>query len=119
MNEHMVKIQSNTAEVSSTKNKKFEDLHEAAKQMIMNATSTDGEEKGLEMAETCKEFFTKKNLSIAKDYLIETMNSRFKCVVEIDTGLVTALANGHFLRDRADTPSNFSFFLVPKQKTLE
>ena len=65
----------------------------------------------------CETVFKKKSVSQAKQYLIESLADK-GCIVEIETGLVTALVNGQFLRDREDTPSNFSIFLVPKRKPL-
>ena len=52
------------------------------------------------------------------DYLHNTLTQDSECCVMIDTGLVTALHVGHFVRDRDDSPSNFSFFLTPKRHPM-
>ena len=105
-------------DASTEKQSKFNDLHDSTKQMILNASSTDGETTPDEPTEHCTEFFKKKNISKALDYLQTTLERSLECCAHIDTGLATALYAGHFLREREDSPSNFSFFLTPKKQPL-
>ena len=86
--------------------------------LILNASSTDGITAAILPTDSCKEFYMKKNISKALDLLSTTMSQEYECCVQLETGLVTALHAGHFLRDREDSPSNFSFFLTPKKQPL-
>ena len=97
---------------------KYGDLHDSTKLLILNASSPDGEITPIEPVLNCKEFFNKKNVTKALDYLESTLTQDLGCCVSIETGLVTALYSGHFLRDREDSPSNFSFFMTPKKMPL-
>ena len=65
-----------------------------------------------------KSFFSKSSLSQAKEFLSTSLEEDYGCCVELQDGLVSALFAGHFTRDRADIPSNFSLFLVPKKSPL-
>ena len=100
------------------KSNKFETLHDSTKMLILNASSTDGITAAILPTDSCKEFYMKKNISKALDLLSTTMSQEYECCVQLETGLVTALHAGHFLRDREDSPSNFSFFLTPKKQPL-
>ena len=100
------------------KQNKYLELHDSARSLILNASSEDGLNTQLEPSGHCIEFYNKKNISKAMDYLLTTLTHEYKCCVTMDTGLVTALYSGHFLRDRDDSPSNFSFFLLPKKEPL-
>ena len=113
----MEKIQESVAQNSSDKKKKFDNLHESTKLLILNASSKNGEVTPIKPSLQCETFFKKKSVSQTKQYLIESLADK-GCIVEIETGLVTALVNGQLLRDREDTPSNFSIFFVPKRKPL-
>lgn len=46
------------------------------------------------------------------------MTQELDCCVQIETGLVAALHDGHFIRYREDSPSNFSLFLNPNKQLL-
>ena len=63
-------------------------------------------------------FLAKRPFPRPLDYLQTTLDQELECCVHIDTGLIAALHAGHFLRDREDSPSNFSFFLTPPKKTI-
>ena len=39
-------------------------------------------------------------------------------MIELSSGLVSALLSGKFVRDRENSPNNISFFMVPKIKPL-
>ena len=92
---------------------KFDDLHDSCKRLILNASSSNGESMLDKPCETATKFYKKKSIGKASDYLSTTLFQDFKCCVDISTGLVTALFDGNFLCDKEDSPSNFSFFLVP------
>ena len=100
------------------KQNKYLELHDTTKRLIRNASSDDGVDCPEEPNEHCIEFYNKKTVSKAMDYLIMTLTYEFKCCVTVDVGLVTSLFPGHFLRNRSDSPSNFSFFLVPRQEPM-
>ena len=100
------------------KSNKYSDLHDSTKRLILNASSIDGESIPTEPIITCLNFFNKKNISKALDFLESSLSQDLKCCATVETGLVTALYNGHFLRDRDDSPSNFSFFMIPKKLPL-
>ena len=113
----MEKIQESVAQNPSDKKEKFDNLHESTKLLILNASSRNGEVTPIKPSLQCETFFKKKSASQAKQYLIDSLADKW-CIVEIETGLVTALVNWQFPRDREDTPSNFSIFLVSKRKPL-
>ena len=100
------------------KTNRFDALHDSSKLLILNASADGSNITPSNPTTTCEEFFKKKNLSKASDYLITTLTQDYECCVQIDTGLITALFSGHFLRDREDSPSNFSFFLTPKKQPM-
>ena len=113
----MEKMQDSVEQSSSDRKEKFGDLHDSTKLLILNASSRNGEVTPIKPSLTCEAFFKKKSVSQSKQFLIESLSDA-GCIVEIETGLVTALVNGQFLRDREDTPSNFSIFLVSQRKPL-
>ena len=100
---------------SKTSKQKFEDLHELAQRLILNAFSDNKEVTPSEPCPSASEFFKKKSVGKASDLLSTSLLNNYKCHVEISTGLVTALFNGVFLRDREDFPCNFSFFLYTER----
>ena len=110
-------MQDSVEQSSSDRKEKFGDLHDSTKLLILNPFSRDGEVTPIKPSLTCEAFFKKKSVSDSKQLLIESLSGA-GCIVKIETGLVTALVNGQFLRDCEDTPSNFSIFLVPKRKLL-
>ena len=103
---------------ASSKKEKFKNLHESAKKLILNASSISGESTPESPVESCTNFFSKSSLSQAKELLTISLEEDYGCCVELQDGLVSALYAGHFSRDRADIPSNFSVFLVPKKSPL-
>jgi len=107
------KMRQDKAEESKEKNHKFDSLHESTKRLILNASSVDGESIPSVPEETCKLFYAKTTVGKAMDYLAMTLREKFGCVVEISTGLVSALYTGKFIREREDSPSNFSFLWFP------
>ena len=113
----MEKMQDSVEQSSSDKKEKFGDLHDSTKLLILNASSRNTEVTLIKPSLTCDIFFKKKSVSQSKQLLVESLSDA-GCVVEIETGLVTAFVNGQFLCDREVMPSNFSIFLVPKRKSL-
>ena len=112
------KMRQDKQEAKDEKSNKFTNLHDSTQLMILNASSIDGEDAPGTPTTHCSEFFSKKNISKALDYVQTTLDHEMECCVHIDTGLIAALHAGHFLRDREDSPSNFSFFLTPKKQPL-
>ena len=113
----MEKMQDSFEQSSSDRMEKFGDLHNLIKLLIRNASSRNGEVTPIKSSLTHEAFFKKKSISQSKQFLIESLSDA-GYIVKIETGLVTALVNGQFLRDCEDTPSNFSIFLVPKRKPM-
>ena len=97
---------------------KYVDLHDSSKLLILNASSEDGQNAPTIPVDTCVKFFKQKTVAKAIDFLQNSLTNDFNCCVSIESGLVTALYSGHFLRNREDSPSNFSFFLTPKKQPL-
>ena len=44
--------------------------------------------------------------------------TEFKCILEVETGVITTLYSNHYLRGRADSPSNLYLFSPPPQTPL-
>lgn len=112
------KMRQNKSDERDEKKNKFDKLHDSTKNLILQASSTDGELTPSQPVETCQNFFEKSTIAKAMDYLKIVMKDKFNCSVDIKTGLVTALYTGHFTRERDDAPCNLSFFSVPKLKPL-
>ena len=114
----MEDIRLDSAEARKSKKNSFEDLHDSSKRLILNASSSNGESTPDSICNYAKMFFNIKSVGKASDYLATTLAQDFKCCVQISTVLVTALCDGNFLRDKEDSPGNFSFFMVPRKKPL-
>lgn len=114
----MEKFRQENSEARSEKKNIFGSLHDSAQLLILNASSTNGEFIPTSPVQTCKEFYEKSTVGKAMDFFDTTMKEKFNCYADISTGFITALYTGKFLRERSDSPSNFSFFLVPKLKPL-
>ena len=100
------------------KKNKFEDLFDSTQRLILNAASQTMETPSPSPPETCIEFYKKKSVSKAKDFLENKLNDLFSCDVDVIMGLVTALFTGFFLWSHENSPGNFSFFLVPRKRPL-
>ena len=101
-----------------TKKAKFDDLPESSKNLILNASSVNGECTPGAPNSLCADFYSKKTASKAKDFLHDALTNTFNCIVDTDHGMATALYSGAFVRERDDLPANFSIFLVPKMRPL-
>ena len=106
-------------EEARTENKvKFDDLHGSSSRLILNATSQNGEVTPGKPSTHCSEFYSKTSAAKAGNYLVSTLKDTYKCHPDLQQGLVQALYDGHFLRDREDSPSNCIFFLCPRLQPL-
>ena len=74
-----------------SKKSKFENLPDATQTMISHASSPDGEFTPTSQPDTCNEFFKKKDAARARDFLEETLELKFGCVVSVDRGAALAL----------------------------
>ena len=105
-------------EARSEKKVKFDDLHGSSSRLILNASSQNGEVTPGKPSSHCAEFFAKTSASKAGNFLVTTLKDEYSCHPDLQQGLIQALYDGHFLRDREDTPGNFSFFLCPRMQPL-
>ena len=95
--------------------KGFEKLHIASRQLILNASSPDGEMMAGSPSHHCKEFFACKTASLAKATFIRSMKRDFNCHVNPPNGVTTNIFNGQFIWEFPNSPSNFSVFSFPKR----
>ena len=105
-------------EARNEKKVKFDDLRGSSSRLILNASSQNGEVTPVKPSTHCLEFYSKSSTAKASNYLITTLKDTYKCHPDLQHGFVQALYDGHFLRDREDAPSNFSFFLCPRLQPL-
>jgi len=116
--EVLERMRQDRSDENKEKSHKFVSLHESTKRLILNASSLDGESVPTDPEQTCRDFYAKTTVGKALDFLAMTLKEKYRCVIDISTGLVSALYTGKFIRDREDSPNNFSFFMVPKLKPL-
>jgi hypothetical protein len=100
------------------KKTKFSDLHDSCKRLILNASSQNGAVAAGTPSIHCEEFYRKSSAAKAGNYLVSTLKDTYGCHPEFQQGFIQAIYDGHFLRDREDSPSNFSFFLCPRMQPL-
>ena len=100
------------------KKQKFDDLHDSSKRLILNASSQNGEVAAAVASSTCLEFYKKSSAAKAGNFLIASLKDTYGCHPDFETGFLQAIHDGHYLRDREDSPSNFSFFLCPRMQPL-
>ena len=94
---------------------KFDDLPDTSRQLILFASSPDGEYCPSVPVNFCANFYKQKTATKALQVLTETLQTTYGCIVRMDNGSALALYVGVFVRDVDDLQSNFSFFLVPKK----
>ena len=111
-------LKQSRTEASKEKKQKFADLHESAQRLVLNASSQNGEVTPANPSTNCITFYSKSSAAKAANYLTSTLQDTYKCTPDLQTGFTQALFDGHFLRDREDSPSNFSFFLCPRKNPL-
>ena len=97
---------------------KFDDLHDSSQRLILNASSQNGEVTPGSPSVTCSNFYKKSSAAKAGNYLTATLKDTYACNPDLQPGFTQALYDGHFTRDREDSPSNFSFFLCPRMQPL-
>ena len=81
--------------------------------LIQKASKQLNTDEVTELSPSSRAFFEQKNPSEAKTYLYHKLNLELNPPIYIPAGFATALHTGVLFWDRQDTPSNFSFFLVP------
>ena len=111
------KTRQDKQDAKNEKFNRFDNLHNSRQLMILNASSTDGETTPENPTDHCTEFCSKTNISKALDYLQTSLDHELDCCVHIESGLVASLHAGHVLREREDSPSNFSFFANTEELT--
>ena len=99
----------------SNKKKGFEKLHASTRNMILQASSSDGELKAGAPCEDCVEFFQAPSHGDAKRSFIKSLRFSSNCRVNVSAGVIINLYNGNFARSYEDSPSNFSPFSFPKK----
>ena len=105
-------------EARSEKKAKFDDLHGSSSRLILNASSQNRQVTPGSPSTHCTEFYAKTSAAKASNFLVTTLKDTYSCHPDLQQGLVQALYDGHFLRDREDSSSNFSFFLCPRLQPL-
>ena len=122
MNAKLAQLVSNGIMADSAKSlqskRKFETrLNSMFKTLIITASKHSDDDGVTEPTTTSREFFEMKNPSEAKAYLYHALNLKLNLPIYIPAGLATAIHTGVLFWERQDTPSNFSFFLVPPQSS--
>ena len=106
-----------SAKIIQSKRKFETRLNPMFQNLILTASKQSDSDEVTEPAPTSRSFFEQKNPSEAKSYLYHKLNVELNLPIYVPTGLTTALHTGVLFWDRQDTPSNFSFFLVPPQSS--
>ena len=123
MNAKLAHLVSNDMMTDSTKflqnKRKFETrLNTMFQKLILIASKRSGDNEVTDPTPSSLTFFKQKNLSEAKAYLYHKMNLKLNMIIYIPAGMTTAIHTFLFyFWERQDTPSNFSFFLVPPQSS--
>ena len=100
---------------TDSKKKAFKKLQTATKNMILMASSSNGEIKAGAPSEDCNDFYSQSTNADARTFLEKTLKHKWGCNVQILPGVATSLYNSNFSRDYAENPSNFSPFSFPKK----
>ena len=107
---------SSQQEAKDKKKKKFDDISELSKALILNASAVKNALCTHETpCKTCKAFYAKKTVPKAQEFLEEFLETA-GCVAKVGPGMSLALYAGSLLRDVDDLPGNFTIYLVPKRK---
>ena len=80
------------ASAAAKKEKKvgFLSLDGSSQVMLLNASSQSGEVTAAAPCADCTEFFSKTTIGTSKSFLLKILKKKFKCLVDIATGIVTA-----------------------------
>ena len=122
MNAKLAQLVSNGIMADSAKSldakRKFETrLNSMVQTLILTASKRSEDDIVTEPSASSHSFFEQKNSSEAKAYLYHKLNIQLSLPVYIPAGMATAIHAGFLFWDKQDTPSNFSFFLVPPQSS--
>ena len=120
MNTRLGQLVSNSimsqAASSAAIKKRFETrLNPLFRKLILTGSAEDSTSIPTGPTDDARTFFEQKNASEAKSYLHHKLIVMLSLPIHIPAGLATAIWSGVVFWDRQDSPSNFSFFLVPAQ----
>ena len=103
---------------SGAHKKKFETrLNSLVRTLVLTGSAEDSSNIPKEPCASSREFFEQKNPSEAKTYLHHKLAIMKSLPIYIPAGMATAMHQCVFFWDKFDSPSNFSFFLVPAQSS--
>ena len=85
--------------------------------LILTASKRSDDDNVTTPVASSRAFFEQKNPSEAKSFLYHKLNLELSLPIYIPAGMATAIHTGVLFWERQDTPSNFSFFLVPPQSS--
>jgi len=114
----MEEIKKGREDAKEEKKTKFSDLHDSCQRLILNASSQNGVVAAGKPSSHCEEFYRKSSAAKAGNYLASILKDVYGCHPDFQQGFIQAIYDGHYLRDREDSPSNFSFFLCPRMQPL-
>ena len=81
-----------------SKKAKFDDLSDSSKNLILNASSNNGEVTPGAPNRLCAKFYSKKTSAKAKDFLQDTLTNTFNCIISLDHGMATASESRYYLQ---------------------
>ena len=84
-----------------------------SQKLIITASKQSDSDAVTDPSPSGRAFLGQKNPSEAKVYLYHMLNLDLNILIYIISSLATALYTTILFWDRQDTPSNFSFFLMP------
>ena len=118
MNAKLAQLVSNNIMADSSKSlqnkRKFETRLNTMFQTLITTASKRSDDDELSYPTTSsRAFFEQKNPSEAKSFLYHKLNLQLNLPIYIPAGMATVIHTGVLFWERQDTPSNFSFFLVP------
>jgi len=97
------------------KRDKFQKLHISTQNMILNASSTDGDRRAQELSPHAKSFYTKDSEGLADQDLKYSLDLISQENTSFAHGTVQCLRIGNYLYSDSVTPNNFSFFSFNEQ----
>lgn len=99
----------------SDKKKGFEKLHPSTQNMILQASSSNGQTIAASPCTECSDFYKSSSHGEAKLTFLKSMLHNWNCNVSVTSGVIINLFNGNFSREYEEAPSNFSPFSFPKR----
>jgi hypothetical protein len=78
-------------ESSADKKKNFKQLHPVRIRLILNASSTDGQNPATDATKDLESFYECKTVGAAKIHLEHSLTAIHECILNFSTGFVTAL----------------------------